>query len=278
MRFLQVHLHLFSLKRGSLLGLGLSLGLALGFGVALVGCTPDYPKCSKDAHCPGNKDGKEWCVDGLCQQCRPGEVGKNDCPGGKECKAGRCEAIAGYCTKDSDCPGKRCVNNRCLACSSDGDCQGGRCSEGRCTTETRTRCKSNDDCAESEDCINGFCTPAAGRKGGGGDLPACKLETIYFDYNESVLSAEGTSNIDRNAQCIKQAGRGVSLVGHTDPRGTDEYNLALSERRAQSVRDRLTRLGVSSDKLQTLPRGELDASGTDETGWSKDRRVDFQWR
>ena len=46
-------------------------------------------KCEKDANC---SDHKEWCVDGLCQQCRPGTLGKNDCPAGKECKKGRCEA------------------------------------------------------------------------------------------------------------------------------------------------------------------------------------------
>lgn len=250
--------------------------------VALIGalgaCTPDYPKCDKDAHCPGNKDGKEWCVDGQCQQCRPGDAGKSDCPAGKECQKGRCEAVAGYCKADGDCPGKRCVNNRCVACQGDGDCAGGRCQNGRCEAESRTRCKSNDDCAESEDCVKGFCVPAQGRVQSGGGDPGCKLDTIYFDFNESVLSAEATSIIDRNATCVKGANRSVSLVGHTDPRGTDEYNLALSERRAQSVRDRLVRLGVAGDKMQTLPRGELDASGTDETGWSRDRRVEFQWR
>lgn len=247
---------------------------ALVLGGVLSACTPDYPKCDKDAHCPGNKEGKEWCVDGRCQQCRPGQ---NDCAAGTECKSGRCEAIPGYCTQNSDCPGKRCENNRCVACQSDKDCDGGRCSAGRCETERRTRCKTNDDCAESEDCINGFCTPASGRRGGGGDAP-CNLETVYFDFNEHVLSAEATNIIDRNAECVKKAGKAVTLTGHTDPRGTVEYNLALAERRAQSVRDRMVRLGASAQKLQTLPRGELDATGTDETGWSRDRRVDVTWR
>ena len=70
----------------------------------------------------------------------------------------------------------------------------------------------------------------------------------------------------------------MTLVGHTDPRGTQEYNLALSERRAQSVRDHLGRLGVDGTKLSVLPRGSLDAKGTDEPSWAQDRRVDFTWQ
>ena len=54
----------------------------------------------------------------------------------------------------------------------------------------------------------------------------------------------------------------MTLVGHTDPRGTQEYNLALSERRAQSVRDHLGRLGIDGSKMTVLPRGALDAKGT----------------
>ncbi len=254
-------------------------GLALlAVSVTMLACKPDYPKCSKDEHCPGFKDGKEWCVNGLCQQCRPGDVGKNDCPAGQQCSDGRCSKVPGWCDSNDECGGQACVNHHCTACQSDSQCAGGRCDAGRCTAEKRTKCRSNDDCAESEDCVNGYCVPASNRFHGGGDVPKCPLAAVYFDFNESVLSAEATGLIDRNADCIKSANRGVVLVGHTDPRGTDEYNLALSERRAQSVRDRLVRLGVSSQGLSTLPRGELDATGTDETGWSRDRRVDFQWK
>jgi peptidoglycan-associated lipoprotein len=70
----------------------------------------------------------------------------------------------------------------------------------------------------------------------------------------------------------------VTLSGHCDPRGTDEYNLALSERRAQTVRDYLQRMGIPAERMRTLPRGALDATGTDETGWSRDRRVDSEWQ
>jgi outer membrane protein OmpA-like peptidoglycan-associated protein len=64
-------------------------------------------------------------------------------------------------------------------------------------------------------------------------------------------------------------------MGHTDASGTDEYNIALSERRAQTVADYLARLGVDPAKLQVVPKGETDPSGQ---GDDKDRRVEFQWR
>jgi peptidoglycan-associated lipoprotein len=248
------------------------LKTAMVLGLLQIACTPTYPKCDKDTDCPGNKDNREWCVNGMCQQCRPGG---QDCKNGQECKAGRCEAIPGYCRQNSDCPTGRCVNNRCASCENDGQCNGGRCSNGNCVSETRKKCKGNDDCAESEDCIDGYCNPA--NRPSPDKLPKCDLSKVFFDFNESVLSAEATATIDRNAECIKKSGRGVTLVGRTDPRGTQEYNLALSERRAQSVKERLSRLGVTQ-QMATLPRGELDATGTDETGWSRDRNVEFQWR
>ena len=68
----------------------------------------------------------------------------------------------------------------------------------------------------------------------------------------------------------------MQLVGHTDPRGTDEYNLGLGTRRAESVRTYLQRLGVPATRLGPTTRGELDASGSDEAGWQRDRRVDLQ--
>jgi peptidoglycan-associated lipoprotein len=71
--------------------------------------------------------------------------------------------------------------------------------------------------------------------------------------------------------------RTVHLVGHTDPRGTEEYNLALSDQRAQAVRRYLENLGVPSGRLVVVPKGELEAQGTDEQTWAEDRRVELIW-
>jgi peptidoglycan-associated lipoprotein len=101
---------------------------------------------------------------------------------------------------------------------------------------------------------------------------------VFFDFNESALTTDATALLAKNAECLKKAAHPVTLVGHTDPRGTQEYNLALSEQRAQSTRDHLGRLGVEGTQMTILPRGALDAKGTDEPSWAQDRRVDFTWR
>jgi peptidoglycan-associated lipoprotein len=224
------------------------LGLSLS---ALSGCKPTYPNCGGDNDCPGNAQGKEWCVNGQCQQCRPDG---RDCAAGKACVSGRCAPIPGYCSR-----------------------AGGRCNAGKCEADSRKQCKSSDECAETEDCINGRCTPV-GRNRYTGQDGGCKLDTVFFGLNEFDLASSNSSVVDRNAECVKKGSRSVTLVGHTDPRGTPEYNLALSDKRAQAVKRRMRDLGVSDQNLFMVPRGEMDSTGTDESSWSQDRRVEVNWR
>ena len=68
----------------------------------------------------------------------------------------------------------------------------------------------------------------------------------------------------------------MSLIGRADPRGTEEYNLGLGSRRAHSVHQYLARLGVGAPQLAVTTRGALDATGSDESTWKQDRRVDVQ--
>ncbi len=218
--------------------------------VALAGCpSTKYPDCSQDSDCHA----KEFCVNKRCEQCR----NANDCPAGQNCNAGRCENPPNQsCSDDSQCPaGTSCINGACAPCKSDSECgDGGKCQAGRCQRKS----------------------------GGTSSNPTssgpCSLATVYFDFNESVLSSDAASAIDKDGDCIRQTpDKRVTLTGHTDPRGTEEYNLALADHRAQSVKDRLTRTGVSASRLKTVSRGELDATGTNDSGWSQDRRVDFNW-
>jgi len=212
------------------------------------GCPPKYPKCEQDKDCHE----KEYCVNGQCQQCR----GDGDCGGGK-CNGGRCEAAPPQsmaCSDDSQCPaGQSCIGGQCKPCTADTQCgEGGKCSAGRCQR-------------------------GGGDNGGGGTATGpCKLVPVMFDFNEYALTTEATGAIDTDAECLKKSKQPVTLTGHTDQRGTEEYNLALSDKRAQSVKDRLTRMGVSA-ALKTVARGEMDASGHDEAGWAQDRRVDVSW-
>lgn len=99
-----------------------------------------------------------------------------------------------------------------------------------------------------------------------------------FDYDKEELGPEDKAVLDQLATCLMTGalkGKTVNLVGRADPRGTEEYNLSLGSRRAGSVGTYLGRLGVSDTQLAVTTRGALDASGTDESGWAKDRRVDI---
>lgn len=100
-----------------------------------------------------------------------------------------------------------------------------------------------------------------------------------FGYDDSELLPEDRDILQQVAECLTQGplkGRSVRLVGRADPRGTEEYNLGLGTRRAESVRAYLERLGVPASRLAPTTRGELDASGVDEASWQRDRRVDLQ--
>jgi peptidoglycan-associated lipoprotein len=99
-----------------------------------------------------------------------------------------------------------------------------------------------------------------------------------FDFDKSTLREADMPVLQKIADCFSTGplkGAGVLLVGRADPRGTDAYNQALGMRRAQSVAAFLEKNGVKKERIETTSRGELDATGTDEAGWAKDRRVDI---
>jgi peptidoglycan-associated lipoprotein len=98
---------------------------------------------------------------------------------------------------------------------------------------------------------------------------------VYFEYDESSLSDDARAKLARNADLLKSQGQFlVTIEGHADERGTNEYNLALGDRRANAVRDYLGSLGVSGDRLRTLSYGEERpvCTQSDESCWSQNRR------
>jgi peptidoglycan-associated lipoprotein len=100
-----------------------------------------------------------------------------------------------------------------------------------------------------------------------------------FDYDKDELTAEDRAVLDQIATCLTTGalkGKAVALIGRADPRGTEEYNLGLGSRRSHSVSQYLGRLGVTEPQMQVTTRGALEATGTDESGWKVDRRVDVQ--
>ncbi|MCB9557820.1 MAG: OmpA family protein [Deltaproteobacteria bacterium] len=239
--------------------------LALTFFVA--GCpSKPYPNCDNDKDC---REG-EFCVNKKCQQCRQ----SSDCDKGQTCKGGRCERIEGFCENNFECPeGKVCKSNRCTACQNDGECgDGGRCRNGRCLAPGQ--CSSDDDCPENYECQANRCVAPPKPAAAGPCTPAA----VYFNFDEFVLTSDATSALQEAAKCIKSVqGRTVRIEGHCDPRGTEEYNLALGDRRARSVVNHLKRLGVPSNRLRPVSKGKLEATGSDETSWARDRKVLFIW-
>lgn len=104
------------------------------------------------------------------------------------------------------------------------------------------------------------------------------LNTIYFEYDKAALSADSREKLSQNAEWIKSNGNvTVQIEGHTDERGSVEYNLALGERRAKSVQAYLRNLGIDSKRLSIMSYGEEKpkANGSEESAFSQNRRANF---
>ncbi len=105
------------------------------------------------------------------------------------------------------------------------------------------------------------------------------LETVYFDFDKSAIREDSAATLRKNASIIKaNADWGQIIIeGNTDERGSEEYNLALGERRAMAVKRYLVDLGVPSARLRTVSFGEAKPAvpGHDETAWRYNRRTDF---
>ena len=105
------------------------------------------------------------------------------------------------------------------------------------------------------------------------------LKPIYFEYNKSNIRPEYQPVLENISKLmLKKAEQQLLVEGHCDERGTDEYNLALGERRALAVRRYLVALGVSADRVHTISYGEEKpaVTGSDEAAWAKNRRAEFK--
>lgn len=103
-------------------------------------------------------------------------------------------------------------------------------------------------------------------------------ETVYFAFDDYTLNGEAQGKLDALSNHLKDSQNAVVQVeGHCDERGSTEYNLALGQRRAQSVRDYLAKLGVEAGRLSIISYGEEKpaSDGHDESAWSQNRRAEF---
>jgi peptidoglycan-associated lipoprotein len=105
----------------------------------------------------------------------------------------------------------------------------------------------------------------------------CQLPRAHFAFDSARVRGTDSASLEKLAACFTTGplkGRSMSIVGHADPRGELEYNLALGQRRAGSIAVYLAKHGMSESRIITSSRGELEASGTSEETWAHDRRVE----
>ena len=229
--------------------LSLFLGLSAAM-LVLSGCPPTYPKCESDDHC---NDKGEVCVQGQCQECATNA----NCKEGFVCDANKCVPKP-ECTGDTGCG------------------EGKKCKQGKCAVaESKPECSADDDCPSGQGCAKGKCTTSSNTSSN-----ACTFEPVRFEFNEYNLSSQVQSTLGQYADCIKKGSLRFTLEGHADERGTDEFNLVLSQKRAASVRKYLVDLGVSGGALDTVGYGENKpaVNGSNDTAWATNRRVEFKKR
>ena len=104
------------------------------------------------------------------------------------------------------------------------------------------------------------------------------ITTFYFEFDSSELKPEAMRALDVHAKDLKAQGNRVALEGHTDERGTREYNMALGERRAAAVQRYLVLQGVSPAQLELISYGEEKpaVTGSSEEAWAQNRRVELR--
>lgn len=111
--------------------------------------------------------------------------------------------------------------------------------------------------------------------------PAGVGRVVYFDYDSYVVRPDAQPIVDAHARHLQtNAGRSVVLEGHTDVRGSREYNLALGQKRAEAVRRAMTMMGATDAQLEAVSFGEEKpaASGASEDDHAQNRRVEIRYR
>jgi peptidoglycan-associated lipoprotein len=144
------------------------------------------------------------------------------------------------------------------------------------TTQTASAksnsCGTDLDCSDKQLCIRGRCEEISA------GLAECTHVRIHFPFNSSEMDPAETAALQRSARCLKaDSGLHVTIEGNADERGTEEYNLALGDRRASSVAKYLESLGASQAQLKTVSYGKENplCSEHDEACWAKNRRAEL---
>ena len=121
----------------------------------------------------------------------------------------------------------------------------------------------------------------AGPAGADAAGPAGVGRVIYFDFDSFTVKPEYQGLVDQHARFLQgNRGRSVAVEGHTDERGSREYNLALGQKRAEAVRRALTLVGATDAQIEAGSFGEEKpaVSGSSEDAYSQNRRVEIRYR
>jgi peptidoglycan-associated lipoprotein len=138
--------------------------------------------------------------------------------------------------------------------------------------EQSNSCSRDLDCKDGQLCIRSACvdiTPG---------LAECNGVRVHFAFNSSEIDESDKPGLNRAARCLKAAETlHVTVAGNADERGTEEYNMALGDRRAHTVADYMKALGASEAQLKTISYGKEQpiCSEHDEACWARNRRADL---
>jgi peptidoglycan-associated lipoprotein len=111
------------------------------------------------------------------------------------------------------------------------------------------------------------------------EVPVNDADTVfYFEFDKAVLNDETRAALMQHAEFLKANPAFIRLEGHADERGTREYNMALGERRAKTVKEYLVLQGVAASSMEVISYGEERAAsfGSDESSWRMNRRVELK--
>jgi peptidoglycan-associated lipoprotein len=137
----------------------------------------------------------------------------------------------------------------------------------------QTMCATDLDCGAKQLCINQHCVDITA------DLPECTNVRVHFPLDSDQIDSNDRPALDRSARCLK-ADRAlhVTIEGNADERGTEEYNMALGDRRARSVQKYLEALGASDAQLKTVSFGKEnpECQEHDEACWARNRRASLK--
>lgn len=136
-------------------------------------------------------------------------------------------------------------------------------------------CSDDQQCGDGYLCIDQHCVKIHP------GMAECAQATVHFDFDSDVIHEGENSGLQRMARCLRADHvMHVTIQGHADERGTQEYNLALGDRRATAVSRYLRRLGASDQQLRTVSYGKEDPLCADheETCWQKNRRAALEPR